>query len=672
MIKEVSGLDRLVESLNLYEDYDKSFPRWFIDALNKDRDLKGRLLRYSVDLNKATFVDGELPKKDDHTKYGCYLIKNDWGNYQLYISGLNDDYTIRLDGKDRHLGKINVARYAQQYGFINRNDRANSSADVKMQRGRSKEGSINRGVGQYKDIAYEFPKYSYYGHQDEFDVDTDLAVTWKDTPKQDKSGYDIDKAHKDLQQRLRIFKERNPEKKIDELYNLIQDLKVRISNAILGADPKKKGKVDPQGWEQSDQTFSHIEDASNNLRRAVDEFRSLSRKIIDNSQAKIEEYISSGDFESDCKDCKYYITRADNYLASITESLNEKMALHEVDGEQMKEKVKEWLNLPDIQKLLHDEDFEAILNQAKHKGSEFFIAVRQIFYDLDIIDNSVFEYTAGSAIPPQISKIKINAIDYNLMKQLRDCVVEEVEIAEGIESITAHLFEYSKKLKKVKLSKSVKSIGDSAFGFCVNLQSINLENVQQIDARAFYKCESLQHVDLNNIDYIGQLAFHLSGLKRVIILTAANIGEEAFGYSAISFADINCSSLGNGAFYGCSNLTDVKINGITDLPSQLFYRCEQLAKFDFNKITSIGSACFYCCGFTELDLPESVTQIGVSAFEGNMQLGKVKLPSGLKRIGRKMFTGCRKGCVIISKQEGVRIYLSKENPSYKFLERPER
>ena len=61
-----------------------------------------------------------------------------------------------------------------------------------------------------------------------------------------------------------------------------------------------------------------------------------------------------------------------------------------------------------------------------------------------------------------------------------------------------------------------------------------------------------------------------------------------------------------------------------------------------NSVTSIGWSAFEgCTGLTELTLPSSVTSIGESAFDGCSGLTKLTLPNSITSIGNCVFYGCR-------------------------------
>lgn len=78
------------------------------------------------------------------------------------------------------------------------------------------------------------------------------------------------------------------------------------------------------------------------------------------------------------------------------------------------------------------------------------------------------------------------------------------------------------------------------------------------------------------------------------------------------------TAIGDGAFSGCTNLTNVNIP---------------------NTVTSIGDRAFNDCkSLLECGIPDSVTSIGVAAFSGCVQMHYISLPNNLESLGESAFT----------------------------------
>ena len=103
------------------------------------------------------------------------------------------------------------------------------------------------------------------------------------------------------------------------------------------------------------------------------------------------------------------------------------------------------------------------------------------------------------------------------------------------------------------------------------------------------------------------------------------------------------TSIGWGAFNGCSGLTSVSIpNSVTSIGDYAFNGCSGLTSVSIpNSVTSIGEDAFYgCSGLTSVSIPNSVTSIGEFAFRGCSGLTSVTIPNSVTSIGQLAFYGC--------------------------------
>ena len=112
------------------------------------------------------------------------------------------------------------------------------------------------------------------------------------------------------------------------------------------------------------------------------------------------------------------------------------------------------------------------------------------------------------------------------------------------------------------------------------------------------------------------------------VKTAKVINPQGKGYSgdivipeSVRYDDVDCSvtSIGDGAFSGCSGLTSVSIpNSVTSIGQYTFWRCTGLTSITIpNSVTSFGECAFAeCSSLTSVTIPNSVTSIGDHAFSG--------------------------------------------------------
>ncbi len=181
----------------------------------------------------------------------------------------------------------------------------------------------------------------------------------------------------------------------------------------------------------------------------------------------------------------------------------------------------------------------------------------------------------------------------------------------SVTSIGGWAFQGCSGLTSVMIPDSVTSIEGFAFGSCTGLTSVAIGNgVTSIVDYAFSYCRGLTSVTIGNgVTSIGTFAFDgCSGLT-VIAVDAANSTYKSenglllskdgktliLGINGNVTIPSGVTSIGRGAFSGCSGLTSVTIP---------------------DSVTSIGGWAFQgCSGLTSVTIPDSVTSIGADAFE---------------------------------------------------------
>ncbi len=103
------------------------------------------------------------------------------------------------------------------------------------------------------------------------------------------------------------------------------------------------------------------------------------------------------------------------------------------------------------------------------------------------------------------------------------------------------------------------------------------------------------------------------------------------------------TSIGEGAFWGCSSLTNIVIpEGVTSIGERAFFRCSSLTNIVIPEgVTSIGREAFsYCSSLTNIFIPEGVTSIGDFAFSSCLSLTNIFIPEGVTSIGMGVVIKC--------------------------------
>ena len=233
-----------------------------------------------------------------------------------------------------------------------------------------------------------------------------------------------------------------------------------------------------------------------------------------------------------------------------------------------------------------------------------------------------------------------------------------------VSSIGASAFWGRTGLTSITIPNSITSIGESAFSYCSGLTNITIPNsVTSIADNAFYDCNGLTSIMIpSSVSSIGSFVFASCSSLISINVNSSNsifIGEDGVLYQKdeANFTLIcypagrigkfsisgSITSIGNGAFQGCTELTGITIPGsISSIGWGAFQGCTGLANIAMpNNVTSIGAQAFDgCTGLTGITISDSVTSIGVNAFHGCTGLTDIRIPNSVTSIEQWAFIGC--------------------------------
>lgn len=274
----------------------------------------------------------------------------------------------------------------------------------------------------------------------------------------------------------------------------------------------------------------------------------------------------------------------------------------------------------------------------------------------------------------------------------RNCTaLVSVTFGEGLVKIGSGTFVGCSNLEKVSLPASLVTMGTDTFAECSSLKSVAIAQGAQlsyIPEGTFYKCTALERFiipasvayiedclydedynhpysehygafqgcsNLRSVTFeegsrcknIGNFAFHgCSKLEAFAIPTAvSHLGISAF-QNCTSLVEIVIPSTatvyGRDLFNGCSSLERVSLNEkATALSKGMFENCTSLKQLDIPaSVTSFGDSLLSNTGIETFVVPEYVTALPDFFLSGCEMLVDVKLPSGLKKIGRYAFSRC--------------------------------
>lgn len=253
---------------------------------------------------------------------------------------------------------------------------------------------------------------------------------------------------------------------------------------------------------------------------------------------------------------------------------------------------------------------------------------------------------------------------YIALMSVRDKALVNFIIHENCAIIGNSAFKNCTELASIEIPSSVKSISNSAFSGCTGLTSIEIPNsVTSIYGFAFQGCSSLESISL---PFVGDKPHSSSDTYQYpfgyIFGTSSYEGgmetkQQYYGNST--------SSTTSSTYHIPRSLKSVKITGSSYIPTGAFYNCAGLTSIELsNSVTTIGDSAFFGCQgtltinsdldnfpsseeggfcgakFSEIVIGDNVTKIGKFAFADLVKLKKITLGKSVNRVLSNAFTGC--------------------------------
>lgn len=231
--------------------------------------------------------------------------------------------------------------------------------------------------------------------------------------------------------------------------------------------------------------------------------------------------------------------------------------------------------------------------------------------------------------------------------------IDEVVITDGITTVGKNSFEDCYFLKKITIADSVKTIREGSFANCEYLGDINLgSGIESIEDNAFWYSPAVSLTFPRTLKELSQ--YSLGGmwlLENIYVEDGNKIyqskdgvlfsdnGKTLFSYPAgrqgtytVPDGTVNIAP----DSFAQSVITNISFpDTVTEIGESAFWQCKKLTGITFPKNLKVIEryVCMENISLVSVTIPEGVTTIRAGAFEGCTSLKKAAIPSTVVSIG---------------------------------------
>lgn len=276
-------------------------------------------------------------------------------------------------------------------------------------------------------------------------------------------------------------------------------------------------------------------------------------------------------------------------------------------------------------------------------------------YDNNFVIESCKKTVKGEvSLPSKINKKPVTSIKSDAFKECT--AITKIRIPSSIKDIGAGAFSGCTSLTKVYLKEGLTKIAENAFKGCTVLAGVSIpSSVVSIERNAFANCTKLGYVIFNESDdnvvdgitSIGKYTFYKCvSLKKLYLPDTVKVIGESICSGCKSLEKVQLSKklteIPAEAFKSTNLYSVVIPNSVINIGSSAFEECKQMTNIVFGeKLASIEKNCFKnCIRLKSVTFPASLTSIGSGAFQNCYSLENANFGSGITSIEQSAFCDC--------------------------------